>query len=259
MTSWIDTHCHLQLIDEADADVAADARAAGVGHLVCVGIDVASSRQAVSAAAEVAHVSATIGLHPHVASSLDDQWDDLLALAGSPGVVAVGECGFDLHRNLSSLEDQEAAFCRQISLAKERDLTLVIHTRDAWDETFAVLDAEGVPDRVVFHCFSGGPIEARRCADTYGAWLSVAGPIGYPNNEKLRDALRCVPSDQLVVETDAPFLSPQGFRGQPNVPARVAVVGEQLALVLGRPSAEVAELTSQNAALLFRLPQSDAQ
>ncbi|MCC7078835.1 MAG: TatD family hydrolase [Acidimicrobiia bacterium] len=250
---WIDTHCHLQLLDEPPAEVVDDARAAGVTDIVCVGIDAATSAIAVDAARSCDGVHATVGLHPHAANDMDAEIEQLVALLSAPEVVAVGECGLDFYRNRSPREDQDRAFRRQIALAKEHDLALVVHTRDAWDTLFSILDAEGCPARTVFHCFTGGPAEARRCVDSFGAWLSIAGPISYPRNDLLREAVRAVPLGHLVVETDSPFLSPQAFRGKTNYPARAALVGESLAAALGRSAPEVAEVTSRNAAVLFGL------
>lgn len=249
---WFDTHCHLQMLDEADADVVAAAGADGVTTLVCVGIDAATSATAVDAARVSSGVFATAGLHPHEARHLDEQWDAVVAVARSDAVVGVGECGFDFYRDHSPHDAQEAAFRAQIALAKHLGKTLVIHTRDAWDDTFRVLDDEGAPERLVFHCFSGGPAEAARCVGM-GAVLSFAGPISYPRNEVLRDAARSVPLERVVVETDAPFLAPQGFRGKTNYPARVAVVGAALAVAVDRPAAEVAEATTATARELFGL------
>ena len=248
---WTDTHCHLQLLDNGSAAVT-DARAAGVDRVVCVGIDAATSQAAVDAAAAHDNVFATAGLHPHEARHLDAQWLEIEDLANTGAVVAIGECGLDFYRDHSPHFDQEMTFRRQIKLAKQLDLALVIHTREAWDATFDVLDDEGAPERFVFHCFSGTPDDARRCL-AFGAYISIAGPISYPKNDVLRDAARSVPLDRLVVETDAPFLSPQAFRGKTNYPSRVALVGEALAETLGREPAEVAAATSANATELFRL------
>lgn len=250
---WVDTHCHLQMIEEDDDDVVAAAAVDGVGTIVCVGIDESSTAAAVEAARAFDDVHATAGLHPHEARHLDGQWDAIAALARSAEVVGIGECGFDFYRDHSPHDAQEAAFRAQIALAKELGKALVIHTRDAWDDTFRVLDDEGPPPRLVFHCFSGGPQEAARCIEL-GAVLSIAGPVSYPRNDTLRDAARSAPLDRLVVETDAPFLSPQGFRGKTNYPSRVALVGAALAEALGRPVGEVAASTTATARHLFGLP-----
>lgn len=249
---WIDTHCHLQLVDDPDADVDAAFRG-GVDTIVCVGIDAATSADAVRWAGRDDRIFATVGLHPHEATALDDEWDRLAALAREPGVVAVGECGLDHYRDRSPHDAQETAFRRQIAFAKETGLALVIHTRDAWDDTLRILDDEGAPERTVFHCFSGGAVEARRCVDDHGAVLSIAGPVSYPRNEELRDAARAVGVEHLVVETDSPFLPPQGRRGTPNRPLHVAEVGAALAAALDADPAEVADVTSANARRLFGL------
>jgi len=250
---WIDTHCHLQMIEESDAGIVAMAAEEGVDAMVCVGVDLGTSSVALDAARTFEGVFATVGLHPNAASGLDEQWDRLVDLAADPEVVAVGECGLDHYRNGAPRDMQEAAFRAQIRLAKASGLALVIHTRDAWADTLRILGDEGPPDKFVFHCFSGGPEEALTCLDM-GAVLSMAGPIGYPKNEPLREAARLAPLDRLVVETDAPFLSPQRFRGKTNYPARVALVGEDLAAALGVPAEEVAAATSDTARRLFGLP-----
>ena len=162
---WIDSHCHPQMIgggmSDGDADAAiARARDAGVVGMVVVGTDLASSREAVELAQRHPDVRATVGLHPHDASQFHDEWADLERLAEAPGVVAVGETGFDLHYRHSSSEAQEHAFREQIRLAHRLDLALVIHSREAWDQTFEVLTDEGPPARTVFHCFTGGEAEA---------------------------------------------------------------------------------------------------
>ena len=160
---WTDDHCHLPKDPEEAAAVVADAAAAGVERLVTVGCDVAESGyyQQLSQA-HPGVVWATAGVHPHDAKDGIDGLEDLL---DRPGVVAVGECGLDYHYDKSPRDQQRLVFAMQIALAHARDLALVIHTREAWDDTFEVLAAEGVPDRTVFHCFSGGPDEARRCLD----------------------------------------------------------------------------------------------
>lgn len=249
---WVDTHCHLQMLDEPDAELVAEAGADGVATLVCVGIDTSTTAAAIEAARAFDGVHATAGLHPHEARHLDAQWDAIAESARAAEVVGIGECGFDFYRDHSPHDAQEAAFRAQIGLAKELGKVLVIHTRDAWDDAFRVLEDEGPPPRLVFHCFSGGPAEAARCVEL-GAVLSIAGPISYPRNDDLRDAARSVPLDRLVVETDAPFLSPQGYRGKTNYPARVALVGAALAEALGLAVADVAASTTTTARELFGL------
>lgn len=226
------------------------ARDAGVDWMVCVGTDLAMSRQSVELAAEYAAVRATVGLHPHDASRLAAERADLEALAAAPGVVGIGEAGFDLHYRHSEPDDQEAAFRWQIGLAEQHARALVIHSRDAWDDTFRVLRDEGPPTPTVFHCFTGGPAEARRALDL-GAYLSFSGIVSFPGAGEVRAAAAVVPRDRLLVETDAPYLAPVPHRGRENEPALVTAVGEALATARGESPAAIAALTGANAATVF--------
>ena len=255
--NWTDSHCHVQQC-EGGADAAMDrARAAGVTGMVVVGTDVATSREAIALAARHPDVRATVGLHPHDASKLGDEWSDLVELAGSPGVVAIGEAGFDLHYRHSEPDAQEEAFRMQIRLAKELDRALVIHTREAWPETFRVLADEGVPPRTVFHCFTGGPAEAEACVEI-GAHLSFSGIVSFKGADDVRAAARVTPLDRMLVETDAPYLAPVPHRGRDNEPALVAVVGAALAEAVGCSEAEIAQCTSTNAARVLETPAAVA-
>jgi TatD DNase family protein len=247
---WADSHCHLQYQGIA-ADALARAAGAGVGRVVCVGTDAPLSAQAVEVArAHPGTVWATVGLHPHDASQ---GTDGIVGLLGEPEVVAVGECGLDYHYDHSPRHVQRHAFAAQVALAHERDLALVIHTREAWDDTFDILGAEGVPARTVFHCFTGGPAEARRALDV-GASLSFSGIVTFNNAGDLRAAAALAPLDRILVETDAPYLTPVPHRGTPNEPAYVALVGAAVAAARGVGADEVEAATWANTAALFRLP-----
>ncbi len=276
---WFDSHCHLQ--DEFDAPpgdgpvephadrlaaTLARAAEAGVTRLVCVGTGAASSTEAVSlarglhrpggpAAGEGVAMWATVGLHPHDAVEGVDALDAVLAdgLAGpDPVVVGVGECGLDYHYDHSPRPVQREAFALQVELARRHDLALVIHTREAWDDTLDVLAGAGVPDRTIVHCFTGGPDEARRCLDL-GASLSFSGVVTFKNAQDVRDAAALCPPDRLLVETDAPFLAPVPHRGSVNEPARVPLVGAAIAQVRGVATSEVAALATANARRAFRV------
>jgi TatD DNase family protein len=172
-------------------------------------------------------------------------------------VVAVGECGLDYHYDHSPRAVQRSAFAAQIGLAHANDLALVIHTRSAWDDTFDILAAEGVPDRTVFHCFTGGIEEARR-ALALGASLSFSGLVTFKTADDLRSAAAYCPLDRLLVETDSPYLAPVPFRGQPNRPALVPIVGSSVAAARGAPVSVVEEATWANASTLFRLDDGSA-
>ena len=238
-TRWTDNHCHLPG-DLALARTLVDqARAVGVERLVDVGTDLASSTAASARARALDGVWATAGVHPHDAT---EGLDGLVDLLGRPEVVAVGECGLDYHYDHSPRDVQRDAFAAQIALAHQHELPLVIHTREAWDDTFAILDREGVPARTVMHCFTGGPDEARRCLEV-GAHLSISGIVTFKTADELRDAVAVCPPDRLMVETDSPYLAPVPHRGRPNRPALVPLVGEAVAAVQGRAVDDVAATT----------------
>jgi TatD DNase family protein len=246
--TWVDSHCHLQYAG-GDEHVAR-ARAAGVEWMVCVGTDLPTSTEALSIADRHDDVFGVAGLHPHDASKFAAEWEALEALAVSDACVGVGEAGFDLYYEHSPRDEQETAFRWQIRLARRLNKPLVIHSRDAWDDTFRVLDDEGVPERTIFHCFTGGPDEARLALER-GCHLSFSGIVSFKNAEPLRDAARLAPADRILVETDSPYLTPEPHRGKENEPAFVTLVGEALARARGEDPAEVAAVTRANAARVF--------
>jgi TatD DNase family protein len=221
----IDTHCHLDMTERysgLDAGTALEwAAAVGVTRVVQIGCDVTGSRWAVAAAERWPNVVAGVAIHPNDAARLDIGLGDALAvveeLAGHPRVRAVGETGLDHYRTREPAGHarQREAFAAHIALATTYGRTLVIHDRDAHADVLDVLDAEGVPDRVVMHCFSGDVDFARACLDR-GAYLSFAGPVTFKPNAALRVALAATPLDRVLVETDAPYLTPMPFRGRPN-------------------------------------------
>ena len=249
---WIDAHCHLQFEGRGASPEEAVARAVGAGveRMVCIGTDLATSREAVRLAGEFPEVWATVGLHPHDASKFADEWDGLVELAGADRVVGIGEAGFDLYYRHSEPDAQEEAFRAQLRLARDRGLPLIIHSRDAWAETFGVLESDGVPPRTVFHCFTGGPAEAER-ALALGTWLSYSGIVSFKTADDLRAAAAMTPADRLLVETDAPFLAPVPHRGKPNEPAYLPAVGAAVAAARNEPVETVADVTRANALALF--------
>ena len=247
--AWTDTHCHLQY-DGVPADFLDRAEAAGVARMVCVGTDGPMSAEAVAVArAHPGKVWATVGLHPHDAVNGVDTIVDHL---GAPEVVGVGECGLDYHYDHSPRDTQRQVFAAQVAMATEANLALVIHTREAWDDTFAVLGAEGVPERTVFHCFSGGADEARRALDA-GAYLSFSGILTFKRADDVREAAALAPLDRVLVETDAPYLAPVPHRGAANHPALVALVGAALAEARGCDLEVVESATWANADTAFGL------
>ena len=241
---WTDNHCH-----DVDAGVVAAARAAGVERLITVGTDAERSRAGIAVAQANDGVWATVGLHPHDAVQ---GVDSIVPLLGEPKVVAVGEAGLDYHYDHSPRPAQREAFAAQIQLAHERDLALVIHTREAWDDTFEILTGEGIPPRTVFHCFSGGAAEARRCLDL-GAHLSFSGLVTFKTAGDVREAVALCPLDRLLVETDAPYLTPVPHRGKRNEPALLPLVGAGVAAARGAAVEEIEAATSANAESVYRL------
>jgi TatD DNase family protein len=220
-----------------------------------VGTDVESSAEAIRLAGldgSPVELWATVGLHPHEASSGTRGLRELLDSPGAERVVAIGECGLDYFYEHSPREAQLEALRDQVRLASERDLALVLHVRAAFEDLFEVLGDEGVPDRTIVHCFTGGPEEARRCVAA-GMVVSISGIVTFKNAAVLREAVDEVPLDRLLVETDSPFLAPVPHRGQANEPAYVVVVGEAVAELLGRDPGVVRQVTSENASRVFAL------
>jgi len=254
---WADSHCHIPY-PGVEADALDEARAAGVGRMISVGTDAAQSRAAIEVARREPDVWATVGLHPHDASDGVASLDPLLADVSerdpaAPVIVAIGECGLDYHYDHSPRSVQKEAFAAQVVLARRLGLALVIHTREAWDDTLAILGAEGVPDRTLFHCFTGGATEARRALDL-GAWLSFSGIVTFKSADDVRLALRLCPADRMLVETDSPYLAPVPHRGRPNRPAFVTVVGAAVAAVRAETVASVEDATWASTAQVFGLP-----
>jgi len=256
----VDSHCHVAEPEfDADRDaVLARAAASGVSTLVCVGATgPAETNQralALVGRREPPAIVATVGVHPHHATTADDAAFALLErLARTPGVVAIGETGLDFHYNFSPPAAQRVAFARTVALARAVGLPLVVHVREAHIEAAELLRAEGAAAvGGVIHCFTGARDDARRYLDL-GFHISVAGIVTFKNADALRAAVRAVPRDRLLVETDAPYLAPVPHRGRRNEPAHVRVVAEAVAAVRGEPLDAVAEATSANAYRLFRV------
>jgi TatD family hydrolase len=269
----LDSHTHLDIVlgerpagdehgewasDEAvDAEIA-EAVAVNVPRLVQVGVDVASSRWSAALAARHPNVLAAVALHPNEAGAgrAEGQWlDTALAeidrLAALPRVRAVGETGLDRFRTgPEGWADQEASFRAHIRIAKEHGIALVIHDRDAHEEILRVLEDEGAPEQTVFHCFSGDAAFAKACVER-GYVLSFAGTLTFGNAQYLRDAAALVPVDQLLVETDSPFLTPMPHRGRPNSSRLVPHTVRALAGVTGVELAELCDRLTANAERVF--------
>jgi TatD DNase family protein len=271
MSGWFDSHCHVQEEylggeegepGEKDlSEVLARAKTAGVDRLVCIGTDAATSAQAVSVARTVRGADgqlnawASVGLHPHEATAGTDEMTALLTqelAVGDGAVVAVGECGLDYYYEHSPRDVQRAVFAAQIALAHARQLTLVIHARDAWDALFDVLTVEGVPERTILHCFTGGPDELDRCVRA-GMFVSFSGIITFKSAANIREAAARCPLDRLLIETDSPFLAPVPHRGRANEPALLPLVGATVAEVKGCAIEVIAASTAAAATTAFAL------
>ncbi len=251
-----DTHAHLHFPEFA-ADLGAvleRARAAGVRRMLTIGTDVETSHAAVALAAREAHVWASVGIHPHDAGEADAAGlAQIERLAVEPRVVGIGETGLDFFRNLSPREAQARVFRAQLALARRVRKPVIVHCRDAHEETLTILAEERVGEtRGVMHCFSGDVAMARRCLDLE-LLISLAGPVTYPKARALADVAKYVPSDRLVVETDCPYLPPQPYRGKRNEPAYVAITIARVAELRGELLETLAARTSENAAKLFGL------
>jgi TatD DNase family protein len=251
-----DTHAHLHFPDFAEdlPAVLARARAAGIRRMLTVGTEPASSAAAVALAEREPDVWATVGIHPHDAGDADEAaFAAIERLASAPPVVAVGEIGLDFFRNLSPPEAQERTFRRLLALARRLRKPVILHCRDAHAELLAILEEEGVEATGgIMHCFSGDVAVARRCLDL-GLLVSLAGPVTYPRPGALPEVARFVPADRLVLETDCPYLPPQGYRGKRNEPAYLAVTAARVAELRDEPLAALAPQLTDNARRLLGL------
>lgn len=260
-----DSHCHLDItydVDKHGLGLSVEkalrlAAAVGVTRIVQVGYDAASSRFGVEVANRHQQVVAAVALHPNEAPRLaasgafDEAFVEIRALATDERVVAIGETGLDHFRTgPEGRHAQEESFRRHIALAKALGKTLVIHDREAHDDVVRVLDGEGAPDRVVFHCFSGGTELATQCAE-HGWFMSFAGPVTFKANDHLRDALTVAPADLVLVETDAPFLAPLPHRGRPNASYLIPVTLRAMAQVRGVSIDELARTVAANTERAF--------
>ena len=253
---WFDSHCHIHdpKIDRAEA--VASARTAGVLRMITVGCDEPTTKAAIDTAAAFDNVWATVGLHPHEAKTGLGWIGDLLTNAPANRVVGVGECGLDYYYEHSPRAAQIDMFAEQIHLAHSFNLPLVIHTRDAWDDTFMVLEKEGTPATTIFHCFSGGADEAAACVALHdGVYLSYSGIITFKTAQNLRDAAAVTPQDRTLVETDTPYLAPIPYRGKPNRPAFVPYVGAAVAEAQQLTVEQLAASSWTNTHRAFRIPE----
>lgn len=245
----IDSHSHLDdaQFNEDRAAVIGRARAAQVERMLAIGTGGGPPdlEAGVRLAAEYPFVLATVGVHPHdAAKAAEATFERLRALAAHPKVVALGEIGLDYHYDFSPRHVQRAVFSRQLAIAAEAALPIVIHTREAWDDTFEILRREWRGEGIL-HCFTGDAEQARQALDA-GFHLAFGGVLTFPKAEQVREAARTTPADRLLIETDCPYLAPVPHRGKRNEPAFVVETARRLGQVRGQAAEEIAELTADN-------------
>jgi len=253
---YSDSHAHLTLeyFEPDRDDVIARARQAGIVRLITVSSFIGDAEACAALAARHDFIHFTAGVHPHEAKSFAPEVaDGIRRAAGRPKAAAIGEIGLDYHYDFSPREAQRRAFRDQIALARALKLPIVIHTREAWDDTLLILDDERAREvGGVFHCFSGGKEEAKRCLDL-GFYLSFAGPVTFKNASDVAAAAAYAPLDRILCETDSPYLTPHPYRGQRNEPARVILVAARVAALKGMTPEAVGEATTRNLEAVFRL------
>lgn len=248
----IDSHTHLASCRGDEEELVAAAREAGVRRMLTVGMDEDSNAAAIAAAERHEEVFACVGRHPNSAAGFGESMAAAVEeLTAHPRVRAVGETGLDWYRDSAPRESQRAAFSAQIGIARRAGLPLVIHMRDSADDTFAQLAAEAEDVTVVLHCYSAGPDRVEAAA-RQGWFMSLAGNVTYPKAEELQEAARLIPDELLLVETDAPYLSPQPYRGKPNQPANVVATAEFVAGLRGASYGELEETVEANGERLFK-------
>lgn len=249
-----DTHCHLDAgaFDPDRDEVWARAQQAGVGWLVNPAYDLPSCRRAIGLAEQHPTIRAAIGIHPNDCASFEDDLPALRALIGHPGVVAIGEIGLDYYWDKTTPAQQAAAFVAQLNLAREFNLPVIVHCRDAYDDTLALLETHARGLRVVLHAFAGRMAHAER-ALAQGWRIGIGGPVTYRKAENLREVAAAIPLDHMLLETDSPYLPPHPHRGQRNEPARIVLVAESVSQVRGVSFAHVADETTSAAMAFFGL------
>lgn len=251
----IDSHAHLEMreFDRDREDVLKRARQAGVGTIITVGTNLIECRKAVSLAERYKEIYAAIGIHPHDVKGIDSKtYQSLKAIAAHDKVVGYGEIGLDFYRNHSPRDVQLRCFGEQLEVADDLGLPVIIHDREAHDQTLRMLKARQGSQGGVIHCFSGDTAMASQCLDM-GFYISIPGPVTYPKAAKITEVVQFVPLDRILVETDCPYLPPHPHRGSRNEPAFVVLTARKVAEIKKIPLEEVERVTSVNARTLFRI------
>lgn len=252
-----DTHCHLTWNEEENPALPRiqRAREVGVDRFICVAIDLENAKRCRELAAEHHDVFPTVGMHPNdvgAMGDLDSRIDALKDLAADSSFKAIGETGLDFFRDWAEPDVQRKSLEAHLDIARDRDLPIILHCRNAIEELLPILRARGEQTKGIMHCYSEGP-EAVEELLSFGLHISFAGNVTYPKSTALRAAAKVVPENRLLLETDAPFLAPQPKRGKPNEPAYVKLTLEALAEELGRDALHMATTTHANASALFQV------
>ncbi|HEX7102198.1 MAG TPA: TatD family hydrolase [Nitrolancea sp.] len=257
MAGLVDTHCHIDLdrFDEDRDEVIQRARLAGVDQMIVIGFAPERWRTGAALAAQHAGIHLAVGLHPTEAEAYDDTLEQALRqTAQQTHAVAIGETGLDYHWKADTARQQRDAFIRQVELARELDLPFIIHQRDAEEDTLDVLQATDPPHRGVMHCFTGDTAFATRCLDL-GLHIGLGGAVTFRKMKSLHEAVRQIPLDRIVLETDAPYMTPSPHRGERNEPAYVRYILDRIAAIRESDADELATKTTWNATELFGLPK----
>jgi len=253
---FIDTHAHLDFPDYNPdrEEVIKRTQEQGVDYIINVGATLEGSKRSLELAEKYDFIYAAIAIHPHHAGDADENiLKELEELASCPKVVAIGETGLDFYRNLSEPQSQEKLFRYCIKLARKFSLPLIIHSREAGDDTLRILEEENVEELGgVLHCYSY-PVDIAEKILNMGFYISVAGQVTFPKAQGLRDVVKKIPSERMLLETDCPFLAPQKFRGKRNEPAYVRYIAGELGNIYGLSIDDIANITSQNAKRLFKI------
>lgn len=255
-----DTHCHLELVSEASGipipEIISTAKEEEVCPLITVGIDIPSSYNAMVISSQFKEVFASVGIHPNECSAYkEEHFHELEEMSTSKKVVAVGETGLDYYRSASTKDEQEKIFRKQIGIAKRYGKALIIHSREAHSRTLEILEEEDTTGiKVVMHCFSGDEDFLRECL-LRGYFISFAGPITFKKSQETRRLASLVPLESVLAETDAPFLSPEPFRGKTNFPQRVKLVAAELGRIYSLPPTRMSKILLQNTSRAFGISQ----
>ncbi len=250
----IDTHCHLDFpeFDPDRPEVLKRAAEQGVNYVINIGSSLGGSINSVKLAKDYPNIFAVVGCHPHDSQDFSEQdLEAVRSLAKSDKVVAIGEIGLDYYRNLSPQENQRKTFVNLLRLAKELDLPVVIHSREAREDTLKIMDEEAVK-RAIVHCFGGDMIFLKACLER-GYLVSFTCNVTYKKAQSVRDAVRFAPLERICLETDAPYLSPEGHRGKRNEPSFVRMLAVEVSKIKGLSPEEIARATTQNATTFFNL------